>query len=126
MFDSGASNHVDPNRASLHSLSDYGGPEEIVLGNGPSHGARLMRGENYLDVYYANLPSSPQIHVVSSTSLLDWHHKLGHPSIQIFKKIAKCLDLNFSFHNFHCNSCSINKRHKTPFDLNSFTTTKPL
>ncbi|KAL9997722.1 putative RNA-directed DNA polymerase [Helianthus debilis subsp. tardiflorus] len=191
MFDSGASNHVDPDRASLHSVSDYGGPEEIVLGNGntltithigqsvlplshgslslndvlcvprlknklisvaklcktnhvsveffPTHffvkdlrtGARLMRGENYLDVYYANLPSSPQINApqinaVSITSLLDWHHKLGHPSIQIFKKIAKCLDLNFNFHNFHCNSCSINKSHKTPFGLNSFTTTKPL
>ncbi|KAD4585815.1 hypothetical protein E3N88_23416 [Mikania micrantha] len=121
MFDTGASNHVDPDHASFHSISEYGGPDEIVLGN-----ARLMRGENYLDVYYANLPSSPQINAVSTTSPLDWHHKLGHPSIRIFKKIAKCLGLNFNFHNFHCTSCSINKSHKTSFGMNSFTTTKPL
>ncbi|KAD4584016.1 hypothetical protein E3N88_21617 [Mikania micrantha] len=103
MFDSGASNHVDPDHASFHSISEYGGPDEIVLGN-----ARLMRGENYLDVYYANLPSSPQINAVSTTSPLDWHHKLGHPSIRIFKKIAKCLGIP-SFTNTQNTHC-----HTTP------------
>lgn len=85
-----------------------------------------MRGENYLDVYFANLPSSPQINAVSTTSPLDWHHKLGHPSVLILKKIAKCLGLQFNLSNFHCNSCSINKCHKDLFSVNSFTTTKPL
>ncbi|MFS7926745.1 putative RNA-directed DNA polymerase [Helianthus anomalus] len=186
MFDSGASHHVDPDHASFHFVSEYGGPDEIVLGNGntlsithigkkslqtsngslslqdvlyvphfknklisvanlcktnqvsveffPTHffvkdlrtGARLLRGENYLDVYYANLPSSPQINAVSTTSPLDWHHKLGHPSVRILKKIAKCLGLQFNLLNFHCNSCSVNKCHKDPFGMNSFTTTKPL
>ena len=34
MFDSGASHHIASDRYSLHTLSDYGGTEEIVLGNG--------------------------------------------------------------------------------------------
>ncbi|VFQ60761.1 unnamed protein product [Cuscuta campestris] len=33
MFDSGASHHTTPNPQQLHSLSDYGGPDEIRLGN---------------------------------------------------------------------------------------------
>ena len=36
MFDSGASHHVTSDRSSLHTLSEYGGPDEIVLGNGKS------------------------------------------------------------------------------------------
>ncbi|KAD2393053.1 hypothetical protein E3N88_40030 [Mikania micrantha] len=34
MFDSGASNHATSDQASMHNLSEYGGPDEIVLGNG--------------------------------------------------------------------------------------------
>ena len=34
MFDSGASHHVASNPASFHTISEYGGPDEIVLGNG--------------------------------------------------------------------------------------------
>ncbi|KAJ9541946.1 hypothetical protein OSB04_028452 [Centaurea solstitialis] len=186
MFDTGASHHVDPDRASFHCVSEYGGLDEISLSNGntlsithigqthlptphgflnlkdvrcvpqiknklisvaklcktnqvyveffPTHffvkdlqtGARLMRGENYHDVYYANLPSQPKINAVSTTLPLDWHHKLGHPSIRILKQIAKCLGLRFNLFNFHCDSCSINKSHKDSFGINSFTTTTPV
>ncbi|MFS7942758.1 putative RNA-directed DNA polymerase [Helianthus anomalus] len=34
MFDTGASDHVTPNRGSLHTLSEYSGPDEIILGDG--------------------------------------------------------------------------------------------
>lgn len=34
MFDTGASHHVTADRSSLHTMSEYGGPDEIVLGNG--------------------------------------------------------------------------------------------
>ncbi|KAJ0832175.1 hypothetical protein HanPSC8_Chr15g0675711 [Helianthus annuus] len=34
MFDTGALDHVNPDRGSLHSFSEYGGPDEIVLVNG--------------------------------------------------------------------------------------------
>ncbi|GKC20788.1 retrovirus-related pol polyprotein from transposon TNT 1-94 [Tanacetum coccineum] len=34
MFDSGASHHTASEHAVMHTLSEYGGPDEIVLGNG--------------------------------------------------------------------------------------------
>ncbi|KAJ0587378.1 putative RNA-directed DNA polymerase [Helianthus annuus] len=96
-------------------------------------GARLMRGDNDHDVYHATLKSWRQLnsslHQLNSTSTIsshDWHHTLGHPSLRVFKTLAKCLGLHFDFDNFHCNSCSLNKSHKLPFGMNSFTTSKPL
>ncbi|KAJ0464978.1 putative transcription factor interactor and regulator CCHC(Zn) family [Helianthus annuus] len=47
MFDTGASNHVDPDRASFHSVSEYGGPDEIVLGNGSSNGGTTHAGREF-------------------------------------------------------------------------------
>ncbi|KAJ0622297.1 putative transcription factor interactor and regulator CCHC(Zn) family [Helianthus annuus] len=44
MYDSGASNHATYDQSSLHNLSEYGGPDEIVLGNGPSHGGATSAG----------------------------------------------------------------------------------
>ncbi|KAM0010404.1 putative transcription factor interactor and regulator CCHC(Zn) family [Helianthus debilis subsp. tardiflorus] len=44
MFDIGASHHVDPDRSSFHSVSEYGGPDEIILGNGSSHGGTSNAG----------------------------------------------------------------------------------
>ncbi|KAJ9546285.1 hypothetical protein OSB04_018828 [Centaurea solstitialis] len=192
LFDSGASNHVTSNHATLHNLSEYGGPDEIVLGDGkglqishigqkqiytayktlnlpnvlyvpklrrnlisvaklckanqvsceffPTHffvkdlrtGARLLRGENTDDVYHATLPFTPQINhtsTTSTTSFLDWHHKLGHPSIKTFVSIIKHLGLtskSMSDFHAHCASCSINKSHKLPFGHNSFVAKKPL
>ncbi|KAJ0936475.1 putative transcription factor interactor and regulator CCHC(Zn) family [Helianthus annuus] len=44
LFDTGASNHVTPNTTNLHNLSEYGGPDEIVLGDGSSHGGASHAG----------------------------------------------------------------------------------
>ncbi|KAD6794488.1 hypothetical protein E3N88_05384 [Mikania micrantha] len=33
LFDSGASNHVTGDRSTLHNVSNYGGPDEIILGD---------------------------------------------------------------------------------------------
>ncbi|KAI3690757.1 hypothetical protein L2E82_48964 [Cichorium intybus] len=38
LFDTGASNHVASDRNTLHQVSEYGGPDEIVLGDGSEHG----------------------------------------------------------------------------------------
>ncbi|CAH9081186.1 unnamed protein product [Cuscuta europaea] len=47
LFDSGASHHVTTNAANLPSYTDYGGPEEVHLGNGSSHrGSNNARGEH--------------------------------------------------------------------------------
>ncbi|KAK1441497.1 hypothetical protein QVD17_07436 [Tagetes erecta] len=190
MMDSGASHHLTSCPATLSSVSEYGGPDEIILGNGtglsishigstqfptktkplslpdilcvpnmrtnlisvaklcrtnqvsveffPFHffvkdlktGAPLMRGENIHDVYYLNrLTSLPQVNATTSTSPLQWHHRLGHPCFRIFKLLCKDLGLSFkslSCSTLHCQSCAINKCHKLPFGVNSFVATKPL
>ncbi|KAL4561418.1 hypothetical protein LXL04_033584 [Taraxacum kok-saghyz] len=92
-------------------------------------GARLLRGENTDDVYHAILPFIPQINHTVKNSFLDWHHKLGHPSIKTFTSIIKHLGLSsksMSDFHFHCVSCSINKSHKLPFGQNSLVANKPL
>lgn len=38
LFDTGASNHVTSDHNNLHQVSEYGGPDEIVLGDGFGHG----------------------------------------------------------------------------------------
>ncbi|GJT77324.1 retrovirus-related pol polyprotein from transposon TNT 1-94 [Tanacetum coccineum] len=194
MFDSGASHHVTHDRSFLHNLSEYGGPDEIVLGNGKtlsishtSHttiptlsrslnlknvlrvpqlrnhlvsvaklcrnndvsveffrfhffvkdlrtGARLMRGVNINDIYYASpIPGHSLMQLNSSTktsgSLLSWHHKFGHPSIKVLKLLLNNLGLDYNKMSnvlFHCDACSLNKSHKMPFGENSFKETKPL
>ncbi|KAL4565106.1 hypothetical protein LXL04_029190 [Taraxacum kok-saghyz] len=151
LFDSGASNHVTSNSANLQNVSNYGGPDEIILGDVaklcrtnnvsmeffPHHffvkdlrtGARLMRGENIEDIYHAILPSKTHINHLTKLSPLEWHHKLGHPSIKVFKNIINLLGLGSqitSDSTVHCASCSINKSHKLPSGPNSFFTTKPL
>lgn len=47
MFDSGASHHATYDRSFLHNLSEYGGPDEIVLGNGSSHGGATHAGSEH-------------------------------------------------------------------------------
>ncbi|KAJ0512970.1 putative transcription factor interactor and regulator CCHC(Zn) family [Helianthus annuus] len=47
MFDTGAMNHAYPEGASLHTLSEYGGPDEVVLGNGSLHGGASHAGNQH-------------------------------------------------------------------------------
>ncbi|KAM0001247.1 putative RNA-directed DNA polymerase [Helianthus debilis subsp. tardiflorus] len=44
MWDTGANDHAGNGRNSVHVLSEYGGPDEIVLGNGPTHGGTSHAG----------------------------------------------------------------------------------
>ncbi|MFS7922155.1 putative RNA-directed DNA polymerase [Helianthus anomalus] len=44
MWDTGASSHTAPNQNSVPVLSEYGGPDEIVLGDGPTHGGASHAG----------------------------------------------------------------------------------
>lgn len=92
-----------------------------------------MRGVNINDVYYASpFPHQINSSIKTSGSLLSWHHKFGHPSIQVLKLLLNKLGLGYnkmsdaSFHSFHCNACSLNKSHKQPFGDNSFKVSKPL
>ncbi|KAF5754429.1 putative transcription factor interactor and regulator CCHC(Zn) family [Helianthus annuus] len=47
MFDTGATDHASLNQASLHTLSEYGRPDEIVLGNGSLHGGAPHEGNQH-------------------------------------------------------------------------------
>ncbi|KAM0004307.1 putative RNA-directed DNA polymerase [Helianthus debilis subsp. tardiflorus] len=44
MWDTGASSNTAPNSNSVPVLSEYGGPDEIVLGNGSTHGGASHAG----------------------------------------------------------------------------------
>lgn len=44
LFDSGASNHVTGDRSTIQNVSDYGGPDEIILGDGSKHGGASHAG----------------------------------------------------------------------------------
>ncbi|KAM0029944.1 putative RNA-directed DNA polymerase [Helianthus debilis subsp. tardiflorus] len=47
MFDSGASDHATADQNFVHHLSEYGGPDEIILGNGSSHGGETHAGSQH-------------------------------------------------------------------------------
>ncbi|KAM0059747.1 putative RNA-directed DNA polymerase [Helianthus debilis subsp. tardiflorus] len=47
MFDSGASHHLTSCPSSLHSVSEYGGPDEIILGDGSQNGGASHAGREH-------------------------------------------------------------------------------
>ncbi|RVW13786.1 Retrovirus-related Pol polyprotein from transposon RE1 [Vitis vinifera] len=96
-------------------------------------GAILLQGRTKDGVYEWPL-STTQSHpliVFSSvkTTLSEWHHRLGHPSLSIFKNIMSSFHLDVSRpsnFNFNCNSCQCNKSHKLPFSTSTLSTSSPL
>lgn len=86
-----------------------------------------MRGERADRVYLAKSPTNRFIHSTIKHSPLLLHHKLGHPSRQVFQQLVSKLGFRFRLEsNVYCSSCSINKSHKLPFGQNTFVATKPL
>nr|KAJ0208302.1 hypothetical protein LSAT_V11C500255750 [Lactuca sativa] len=83
MFDTGASHHVASTSASFQTLSEYGGPDEIVLGNA-----------------IQSLRSLPRVNstTTSSQSISSLHHKFGHPSTKQLTSSIACL-LSYSTTN---------------------------
>ncbi|GKE88739.1 hypothetical protein Tco_1566214 [Tanacetum coccineum] len=47
LFNSGVSHHATSNLSSLQTYADYGGPEEILLGDGSSHGGVSTKGREH-------------------------------------------------------------------------------
>ena len=86
-------------------------------------GARLMQGRTRNGVYewpsHAQ-PEKPPIIAFSSVkaTILDWHHRLGHPSSKIISKLVSSQALSVvssSNPSIPCSACHINKTHKLPF-----------
>ncbi|KAL4563236.1 hypothetical protein LXL04_027276 [Taraxacum kok-saghyz] len=121
LVDTGASHHVTSDKHTLHQVSEYGGPDEIVLGDGT--GLPISN----IGVYHIRSSPKLQVHVTLKHTPIGLHHNLGHPSLNVFKSIVSKLGLSSKFvSNVHCSSFSINKSHKLPFGPNSFVATAPL
>ncbi|KAL6328776.1 hypothetical protein AAG906_003793 [Vitis piasezkii] len=96
-------------------------------------GAILLQGRTKDGVYewpLSTTQSRPLIAFSSvKTTLSEWHHRLGHPSLSIFKNIMSSFHLDVSRpsnFNFNCNSCQCNKSHKLPFSTSTLSTSSPL
>lgn len=58
---------------------------------------------------------------------INWHHRLDHPSLAIFKHIISDFKLDVSsLLFFNCNACQCNKIHKLPFNLSTLISHAPL
>ncbi|KAL4557404.1 hypothetical protein LXL04_035581 [Taraxacum kok-saghyz] len=77
LFDTGASNHVTSNQNTLHSVSEYGGPDEIVLGDGTglpiSHIGNAHINTPHKPLVLSNVLYVPRLHrnLVSVSQLCD-------------------------------------------------------
>ncbi|KAL4586189.1 hypothetical protein LXL04_010821 [Taraxacum kok-saghyz] len=86
MFDSGASHHVASDRSSLHTPSDFGGPDEIMLGNGTnlpiSHTGNTSLPTNSRSLNLHNVLIVPQLrnNIISVAKLC----KSNHVSVEFF------------------------------------------
>ena len=97
-------------------------------------GARLMQGRTRNGVYewlsHARPETPPIIAFFSvKASILDWDHRLGHPSSRIISKLMSSQALSIVSSNKSSNSCSacqINKTHKLPFSISFVLSFKPL
>ncbi|KAL4586285.1 hypothetical protein LXL04_010921 [Taraxacum kok-saghyz] len=62
LFDTGASNHITSDRRNLHSVSEYGGPDEVVLGDGSGLPISNI-GTTYINTPHKQLLLSNVLHV---------------------------------------------------------------
>ncbi|KAL9241610.1 hypothetical protein vseg_015702 [Gypsophila vaccaria] len=91
-----------------------------------SKGTILLQGKLNRGIYEWHVKFPPTYYGVA-TSSLTWHHRLGHPSLNILKILRNKFSLDYSPSLFsHCNSCEINKSHKLPFSISSLTSIAPL
>lgn len=88
-------------------------------------GAVLLQGKTEDQVY--KLPLSPPFpslnHVHSHPSINLWHHRLGHPHLQVLKRVIPSSSFLTSF---SCPDCLASKSHKLPFFKSTLSSTKPL
>lgn len=98
------------NNISIDFSSDF------VIVKAIQSGKILFQGHT-TNLIYEWLPSKSFISATLDTTCvftpLDWHHKLGHPSISIFKQISSLFSLAIS-RALQCNACDFNS-HKLHF-----------
>ena len=65
----------------------------------------------------------------AKTTSINWHHRLGHPTLPILQHILSnsCLESFSSMpKDFSCTACFYNKSHKLHFSTSSLVSTHPL
>ncbi|GJR06574.1 ATPase 9 isoform X3 [Tanacetum coccineum] len=91
-------------------------------------GTPLLMGPTKNGIY--ELSSSIRSIIAYSSvkaNAIDWHHRLGHPSLEILKSIVAASKINVSNnYSFNCNACQCNKSHKLPFKPSTLTSQFPL
>ena len=93
----------------------------------PLTGAHLIRGPTSQGIY--ELPTSSSILALSTVKApaIDWHHRLGHPSLSIFKNLVSQFKLSVTNSlTFNCEACQCNKSHKLPFCQSTLVSSYPL
>ena len=78
--------------------------------------------------HQSGVPSSAVCYSVSeSNSLLLWHRRLGHPSLDVTKQVLKSNNISFSKDSSWtiCQACQMGKSHKLPFVSSTTTYNKP-
>lgn len=90
-------------------------------------GAHLIKGPTRQGVYELPSPSSILAFFTVKVPAIDWHHRLGHPSIAIFKKLVSLFnhDVSSSF-TFNCDACQCYKSYKLPFCQSTLVSNSPL
>ena len=101
--------------------------------NDLSSGVPLLHDKTKGDLY--EWPVSPSIiksfftTASPTTTIKDWHNRLGHPSISIIKAVAPflpSLKSQTTAPSFVCSDCSINKSQKLHFSQTNIVSTRPL
>ena len=116
------------NKASIEFFPDF------FLVKDLSTGESLVRGRNRGNIYEWPTTSSshhtkPTAFAIFTVSTDTWHHRLGHPSSQVLKKLAACYSLPVitSVSSFaYCDACFCNKSQRRPFRTSSISCTQPL
>ncbi|KAD6119300.1 hypothetical protein E3N88_10571 [Mikania micrantha] len=108
MLDTGASHHVTSDQRSLHTLSEYGGPDEIILGDGKklsiSHigNSKLPTASRSLSLNHSYSPYQRLYGLLPSYSKLKPFGRLCYPwlrpytSSKLQPRSSRCIFLGYS------------------------------
>ncbi|KAD2806259.1 hypothetical protein E3N88_39636 [Mikania micrantha] len=88
MFDTGASNHVTHDRPYLHNLSEYGGPDEIVLGNAHTGTWLHTRKQRYTYSEVQSITNNFNVVIGKGGFGTVYHGCIGHTQVAV-KMLSK-------------------------------------
>lgn len=86
----------------------------------------LLEGQSKSGIYEVS-SQPPRVYASTTTNSLQWHHRFGHPSQNVFRQLISKNNLNVSrISTLDCNSCACNKIRRLPFNSSSISSSSPL